>query len=168
MKLLPYLFGTHRLNKCRRHPEFCREGDVRSGTFPNISSLFRSKLCLSRIATLLCYRCPATITRFVPAIIVDTLKSKAGGFFSHIGEKILKAVQPSLADIYAAVPVILRHRVAVISASGLHVDPSGVSARLGHPMSWFRSTWVHDSSSTERLWKVTGQCLSTGPLRFVA
>jgi len=168
MRLFPYLLGTHRLDKCRRHTEFLGKGNVGTTVSPYKSSLFRGKLCLSRIAALFCYRSPTAITWGISGIVIDTLKSEARRFLTHVGKKIFKTVQPSLANFYATIAIIFGHRMPVIGTSRLHVDPCRISARLGHSMSGFRSTWVHDSSSTERLWKVTGQCLSTGPLRFVA
>jgi len=168
MKLFPYLLGSYRLDECGRYPEFFCESNIGAGIGSYECSLFSRKFCLSCITTLFCYCGPAAITRLISRIVIDTLKGETSGFLAHVGKKILEAVQPSLTDFYAAITVISRHRMPVLGAPGFHVNPSDVSFSTCTAVSRLRSTQVHDSSSTERLWKVTGQCLSTGPLRFVA
>lgn len=101
---------------------FSVKGDaLRPGIFTARSSIER---LLSRCG-------PSAISGFVVAVVVGpTVKAmEMRRSFSHVGEEILKRVNPAFAYLYAAASVILEGWVCGACASGLHRIPTMKSGR---------------------------------------
>ena len=75
------------------------------------------------IATLIGTSCPTAITWRVVAVIVGTLKSKAGWSFAHVREKISEGLQPPLANKDSARSVVLVLLRAHVIAPLFHILP---------------------------------------------
>jgi hypothetical protein len=64
------------------------------------------------------------------AVVVDAVNASVSRYWPHVSQERLKAVSPPLADSYPASAPVLKFLVTRIQASGFHVAPYPVLARL--------------------------------------
>ena len=76
---------------------------------------------------------PATISRLVVAVVVDTINALSGWSFSHIGKKVFKFV-PSLANCNSTASVVLPVGRVGVGASAPNVLPSSVHNGIRRPL----------------------------------
>lgn len=73
---------------------------------------------------------PPTITRFIIAVVVDTVKGKIlVGALTHVCQEIYVRVSPSVANLYTASAIVVKVIVARIRASLNHILPDTVLTR---------------------------------------
>ena len=101
---------------------------------------------LAPIARLLLWRRPATIARFIVAIIVDAvnrvLRSRRK---SHVSKKCFKGLSPTTTDANTSAPIIRVRRSRLGMATAFHRTPYVVNRRVrhtvrGHPFSCYLSS----------------------------
>lgn len=76
--------------------------------------------------------CPYAITRFVISVIVDALNTQTGWTLAHIGQKILKAISPALANRNTPLSIPLRVTTVGVVAAVLHALPNSIGSRSLH------------------------------------
>jgi hypothetical protein len=70
---------------------------------------------------------PTAIAWRVISVVVDAVKREFGGFFAHVGEKMLKIVMPSVANCDAAAAVVLKTFCIRVVAATEHLRPRAIS-----------------------------------------
>lgn len=84
------------------------------------------------VVRLLLRRCPATISRFIISVIVDSLDGVADRSIAHIGEEAFKRVfvafadSPAIANADAATAVIKPVWAVLVGASRFQIRKSGI------------------------------------------
>jgi hypothetical protein len=92
-------------------------------------SSHRNQVISSRVSSLNCHCCPATIFLAVVTIIIYTINRELSWAFSHIAQKVLK-LHPAVANMYSASTVVVKGRVRWIRASLNHRVPDAICCRL--------------------------------------
>lgn len=96
-------------------------------------AVYFNKDVISFISGLFRWRCPAAISRFVIAIIVNAIDGMLRRRpRSHVGVEVFKTFEPSLADVDAASPVYRKFLVLWIVAFIMQSRPSRVLGRFAH------------------------------------
>jgi len=127
MRLLPDFAALNHRNENIGHAKFFSYGDIRPNIFSDLGYFFYGKLCLPCISALFRFCRPATVTRRIAAIIVNAIYRSSCGAFTHVSEKVLKTVSPSVADRNATRAVFLKIRdIRVVATSG-HSNPGIIS-----------------------------------------
>lgn len=98
-----------------------------------LSSGFRRAAILPVLSGFL-WRNPATIPRFVVAIIVDAVDHLPYWSASHISNKVFKIVDPRCTDFYSTTTVARIAKVPYVAASFLHSSPAKIFRRVGKTM----------------------------------
>ena len=78
------------------------------------------------VVALFAPRSPSAVTGLVTVAVVHSLQrveTFSRRTFSHVGEEIIKGVEPASADCYAAFPVMFERRIGRLSAARDHVRP---------------------------------------------
>lgn len=84
----------------------------------------------SEIALLLCWRCPSAICRTIAKGSIDSIKSRVGRALSHVCQKVLERLPPTLAHKDSSAAVLGELCVTLPMASSQHVVVSVVSPTL--------------------------------------
>jgi len=80
-------------------------------------------------------RCsPSAVTRFVIAVVVNTVKRGVFRSLPHISDEVFKRLSPSLADSNSASAIVGVSSGATAQAAANHSVPDSVDNTFGHPV----------------------------------
>lgn len=90
----------------------------------------------SRVPTLLSWRCPATVVRFVVAIFVRvSVKCCVGWSWPHVLHECFERITPPITNCYSATAVVAVFVIGSSVASADHSIPAFIFSRTGHAVS---------------------------------
>jgi hypothetical protein len=90
-------------------------------------AVVRYQLCFSRVSDLLGFSCPSAVLRKVAFVVVNAInRVLRGRGFTHVRQKRLKVIKPSVAHRDASATVVMESMVARVMATSLHAAPSVV------------------------------------------
>jgi hypothetical protein len=79
---------------------------------------------------------PSAIIGLVVSVIVDSIyRMRWAWALAHVGEKVLKGIQPTVTNSYASAAIITVVMVTLIKATPFHSGPRPIFNRVGHAVS---------------------------------